>query len=132
MLKKIDKDKILAFEMYCYRRILRLRWTQKVTNTEVRVRLGIGEDLFQAVMRRKLNLFGHICRMSSDRKIKSVMLGIMDGTGKKGRPNREWLDDVRDWCHEEVHKLQSVAQDRAEWKRKVNLALGTYGLSAHG
>ena len=75
-------------------------------------RRGKGEikhrrNLFQAVRRRKLNLFGHICRMSSDRKIKSVMLGIMDGTGKKGRPNREWLDDVRDWCHEEVHKLQS-------------------------
>src|SRR6218665_389013 len=57
MLKKTDRDKILAFEMYCYRRLLQIKWTQKVTNGEIRKRLNIKKDLMQAVMRRKLRLF---------------------------------------------------------------------------
>ena len=118
--------------MYCYRRILHLSWTEKVTNVEVRKRLKIREDLMQAVMRRKLNLFGHICRMDNSRKIKGVMVGIMEGTGKRGRPSREWLDDIRDWCQKDVHSLSTIAQDRSEWKAMVKCAVGTYGLSAHG
>ena len=67
---KTDRKKILAFEMYCYRRILHLSWIHKVTNVEVRKRLNVNEDLMQAVMKRKLGLFGHICRMDNSRKIK--------------------------------------------------------------
>jgi len=48
----------MAFEMYCYRRILHLNWTMKVTNKEVRKRLNIKADLVQTVMKRKLGLFG--------------------------------------------------------------------------
>ena len=49
--KKTDRDKILAFEMYCYRRLLQINWTQKVTIGEIRKRLNIQKDLVQAVMR---------------------------------------------------------------------------------
>ena len=131
-LKKDDCNKILAFEMYCYRRILRISWIQKVTNVEVRRRLEIREDLLQKVMKRKLGLFGHICRMGNERKIKSVMLGSMDGTGRRGRPCREWLDDIKDWCQLDTHSLSILAQDRTEWKQLTKCAMDTYGLSAHG
>src|SRR6218665_651918 len=60
---------------------------------EVRIRLNIKTDLMQTIMKRKLGLFGHICRMENSRKIKSVMLGIMDGKGRRGRPNMEWIDN---------------------------------------
>src|SRR6218665_648297 len=83
-LKKTDRDKILAFEMYCYRRLLQINWTQKVTNGEIRKRLNIKKDLMQAVMSRKLGLFGHVCRIKNNRKIKDVMLGMMEGTGRRG------------------------------------------------
>ena len=55
-LKKGDKDKILAFEMFCYRRILRISWTQKVKNAQVGNRLNIKEDLVQVIMKRKLTV----------------------------------------------------------------------------
>ena len=84
-LKKIDNDQLLAFKMYCYRRILRLSWTQKVKNVEIRERLNIKEDIFQNIMRRKLKLFGHIMRMNNSRKIKGVMLASMDGTNNRGK-----------------------------------------------
>src|SRR6218665_2583025 len=67
-LKKTNRDKVLAFEMYCYRRLLQINWTLKVTNGEIRKRLNIKK----AVMRRKLGLFGHVCRMKNNRKIKDV------------------------------------------------------------
>jgi len=130
--KKNDRDKILAFEMYCYRRILHLRWTQKVTNIEVRRRLDVKTNLMQAVIRRKLSLFGHICRMENTRKIKTVMMGRMNGSGRRGRPNREWLDDIRDWCQKDVYTLNILAQDRTKWIEITDDALDTYGLSAHG
>ena len=130
--KKIDRDKIVAFEMYCYRRILHLSWVQKVTNVEVRRKLNISEDLMQVIIRWKLGLFGHICRIDNSRKIKCIMLGTMDGTGRRRRPNMEWLDYTRDWCQEDIHTLSVLAQDREMWKQKTKFAVDTYGLSAHG
>ena len=59
----------------------------------------------QTIMKRKLGLFGHICRMEDSREIKSAMLGIM-GKGRRGRPNREWIGMVQkrsvqlDYLHE--------------------------------
>ena len=55
-LKKGDRDKILALEMYCHRRMLHLSWTLKVKNVEICERLNIKEDLVQFVMKRKLNI----------------------------------------------------------------------------
>ena len=68
-----------------YRRLLQINWTQKVTNVEIRKRLDIKEDLMQAVMRRNLGVFGHVCRIENNRKIKDVMMGMMEGTGRRGR-----------------------------------------------
>ena len=75
----------------------------------------------QTIMRRKLALFGHICRMKNDRKIKSVMMGTMEGTGKRGRPNREWLDDVKDWCQKDVHILSRWHKIEKYGKRRLNM-----------
>src|SRR2546426_1227134 len=74
-LRKADRTALLVFEMYCYRWILHVKRLDKIRNSEIRRRLLVKEDLVQVVMRRKLNLFGHICRMENERKIKSVMLG---------------------------------------------------------
>ena len=131
-LNKSHQDRLLAFEMYCYRRVLKLNWTHKVTNIEVRRRLNIKENIIQTIIKRKMALFGHICRMDNDRKIKTVMLGEMDGTGRRGRPNREWLDDIRDWGQRSVHRLSNMAMNRTEWRHIVNSAVDTYGLLAYG
>ncbi len=130
--RKADANRILAFEMYCYRRILRLSWMKKVTNVEVRRRLMIDETLMHVIMKRKLALFGHICRMEDNRKIKNVMFGMLDGSGKRGRPAREWLDDIKEWCGMEIHVLFRRAQDREGWRHLIGHALSTYGHCAHG
>src|SRR6218665_2497995 len=95
-------------------------------------RLNIKKDLMQAVMRRKLGLFGHICRMKNNRKIKDVMMGMMEGTRRRGSPCREWMDDITDWCQTDVHSLSLLAQNRETWKMIIKNALDTYGLCVHG
>ena len=92
-----SENKLLAFEMYCYRRILRISYIQKITNAEVRERVNQKRNLLQKVMERKLRMFGHIARMEDNRAIKNVMLGVMNGTGRRGRPAREWMDDIIEW-----------------------------------
>jgi len=60
-----------------------------VTNVEIRKRFNAKEDLLQKVMKSKLELFGHIARMDNSRKIKSVVMGVMDGDNRTERPYRE-------------------------------------------
>ena len=58
------------------------------------------------------------------------MTGMMDGTGRRGRPCREWMDDITDWCQTDVHRLSLLAQDGDTWKMIIKTALDTYGLCA--
>src|SRR6218665_2726719 len=102
----------MAFEMRCYRRILNVRWQQKIMNEEIRKRMGSKRNILQRIKERKLNLFGHICRMEDSRLVKEVVFGEMKGKAKRGRPKGEWLDDVKEWCNEEIFMLKRKSQDR--------------------
>jgi len=64
------------------------------------------ETLLQKVIQRKLRLFGHICRMDDSRKIKTLVFGMMDGSNKRGRPHREWSDDIEQWCGATLQQLK--------------------------
>src|SRR6218665_1793828 len=126
-LKKKNRNRLLAFEMKCYRRILRIRWEQKITNEEVRRSVQYKKNIIQQIMERKLNLFGHTCRMKDNRLVKEVMFGTMEGEMRRGRPCREWLDDIKEWGCEEIHLLNRKAQVHGTWRTVVRTALDTYG-----
>ena len=115
-IKKEDKDRLLSFEMKCYRRILRIRWQQKITNVEVRRRMKVTTNVMQEVIKRKMTMFGHICRMTRDRRVKKVMEGFMEGNNRRGRPRREWLQDIEAWGGKNVPTLMREAQDRNRWR----------------
>jgi len=124
---KKDKNKLTASEMRCYPRILNVRWQQKITNEEIRKRLGSKGNIIQRIKESKLNLFGHIFRMEDSRLVKEMVFGLMKWKTKRGRPKREWLDDVKEWCNEEIYLLKRNAQDRDAWKIVVKCALVTNG-----
>ena len=126
------RRRILAFESKCYRKILRIKWTQKLTNEEIFERVGRTETILQKAIRRKLNLFGHIARMGEDRKLKMMVFGIVEGKNKRGRPHREWTDDIEDWCRHPLQKLFHMAQDRHGWRVMIELVLDAYEHIAHG
>jgi len=75
------------------------------TNCEICEKLVIENDLLQRAIRRKLRLFGHICRMEDYRKLKTLMFGIVDGMNERGRPCRKWMDDIVSWCKTGLQEL---------------------------
>jgi hypothetical protein len=130
-LKKKEKDLLMAFDMRCYRRILHIWWQQKINNEEVRRRTRRKQNIVQTVMNRKLNLFGHICRMDDGHTVKTVF-GMMEGTNRKGRPRREWLDDITEQCKKGIQEVAGITKDREAWKHLVEDVLDTNGQCAHG
>ena len=126
-LKETDKRKLLAFEMKCYRRILRVNWKDMIRNEDIRKRISREETIIDTIKKRKLRLFGHICRMSDNRLVKHVMFGIIDGKPRRGRPCREWLDDIKDWCGRSGQDLCHLAQDRRIWKKLIRTVVGPNG-----
>jgi hypothetical protein len=93
----------------------------------VRRRVGNSRNIIQLIMERKLSLFGHICRMGDDRLVKWMVFGMMDGQTRRGRPSREWLDDIREWGQMDIYTLSRMAQDRTQWGGIVRRALDTNG-----
>ena len=64
--------------------------------------------------------------MLNNRKIKELMFGRMEGTNRRGRPHREWLDDITEWGTASLQKLSQAAMDRS-WRSLVKMASDTYG-----
>ena len=89
MLKESDKKKPLAFEMKCYRRILRISWKDMIRNEDIRKIIGKEETIIDTNKKRKLRLFGHICRMNDNRLIKNTMFAKIHGKPRRGGPCRE-------------------------------------------
>jgi len=65
-LKKRDMNRLRAFEMKCLRRLLNVKWQQKIKNTDIMKRTGTSINIVHRIMERQLNIFGHICRMQDD------------------------------------------------------------------
>ena len=132
VITKEIQNRIMAFERKCYRKLLRIRWTDKIRNEELYQRVQVEENLMSKVIKRKMNLFGHICRMTDDRKIKTLVFGVMEGRNRRGRPHREWVDDVTQWCGTSLQAASHWARNRSHWRRVVDEASDTYGHCAHG
>ena len=120
MLKKADEKRLAAFEMHCYRRLLRIRWQDFQTNESIRRQ----HTIVDTVRRRKLELFGHICRMPDNRTLKRVLFGAVEGRNYQGRPRKCWVNDILKWCNMTLQQASHHAQDRTTWR---NLIAGPYG-----
>ena len=72
--------------------------TEITNDTILFSRVDRKETILQiTAIRRKMSLFGHVSRMGDDKKLKTVMFGVMEGKNKRGRPHKEWADDTEDW-----------------------------------
>ena len=116
--KDIEK-RIQAFEMRCYRRILGITYKDRITNEKVEEMImraaGPFEKLLRTVKKRKLKWFGHVTR--SNGLAKTIMQGTVPGKRGKGRPRRQWGDDIRDWTGKSGFELQHQASKREAWRK---------------
>src|SRR6218665_403240 len=107
---------------------MRLKWTQKITNDTTFSRVDRKETVLQKAMRQKMGLFGHIARMGDDRKLKTVIFGVMEpimgGGNKRGRPHRGGRH--RGLGEDTLHILYHLAKNRDGWRRIINLTFEAY------
>ena len=116
-MKNEDRRRVLAMEMWCWRRMLQISWTEKVTNDEVRRRIGTHLNLDALMLKHKLTYFGHVVRGNGLEK--SIMLGMGEGGRGRGRPRRRWMDEVTESTGMKIWEAQEAAGDRYGWRRLV-------------
>jgi len=90
------------------------------------------ETIMQKAIRQKFTLFRHVARMGDDRKLQTVMFGVIEGKNKRERPNREWVDGIEDWDKDTLQRLYHLAQNRDGWRRRIKLTLEAYEHDTHG
>ncbi len=117
-----DQRRIDAFEMWCWRKLLCVPWTAKRSNVSVRHEIGVREALFSAVVKQRLQYFGHVARRDGDNLEKVIMFGKMEGKRNRGRQRLRWVDGITTQTNMSVYNCYTLAQNRHDWKcliRKV-------------
>ena len=94
-IKKAEHRRIDAFEMYCWRRLLRVPWTARRSNQSILKEISPGINLEGMMLKLKHQYFGHLMRRV-DSLEKTLMLGGIGGRRRRGRPRMRWLDDITD------------------------------------
>ncbi|XP_063613390.1 uncharacterized protein LOC134786664 [Penaeus indicus] len=121
VLKATDRKKIESFEIWCYRRVLRISWIEKKTNEEVLQRINIKRRLLNILDERKLTFIGHQMRKNNSFE-KTLLLGVVYGRRTRGRTKIRLYDNNRELTGLTMVELERKAQDRARWRKCVQRA----------
>ncbi|CAH2235786.1 jg7639 [Pararge aegeria aegeria] len=96
-IKEDVRKRLEAFEMSAYRRMLKIGWTQKVSNEEFLRRVGCHRKLWKTVKKKKVAYLGHVLRHDRYRLLQLINMGKVAGKRRIGRKRKSWLRNIRDW-----------------------------------
>ena len=115
---KTYKKKITFFEMKCFRKILRISWTERKTNANVLEQLGVKvPQLLNLIKKQKLSYYGYIKRHNTLEKL--FLEGTCEGRRGKGRPRRRWTQDIGEWMGVSTVEAGRQALERGEFPQAV-------------
>ena len=118
-MKKVEHQRIDAFELWCWRRLLRVPWNARRSNQSILKDINPGISLEGMMLKLKLQYFGHLMR-SVDSLEKTLMLGGIGGRRRRGQQRMGWLDRIKDSMDMSLSELQEMVMDREAWRDAVH------------